>query len=45
MINSNLDTRPKKDYEFPDGLSYSFGKERLEIPEILFNPERVIVFF
>ncbi|KAI8997231.1 actin family [Pilobolus umbonatus] len=33
-----LSSRPKKLFEFPDGFSHSFGIEKYQIPEVLFQP-------
>jgi hypothetical protein len=35
-------TRPTKSFEFPDGYNRFFGVERLQAPEILFQPENFL---
>ncbi|CAG8511359.1 9057_t:CDS:2, partial [Scutellospora calospora] len=34
--------RPMKTFEFPDGFNTSFGVQRFDVPEILFNPLKFI---
>ncbi|CAG8472502.1 4464_t:CDS:2 [Cetraspora pellucida] len=35
--------RPMKSFEFPDGFNTSFGVQRFDVPEILFNPPKFII--
>ncbi|KAG0240178.1 Actin-like 6A [Actinomortierella wolfii] len=36
---TNVNSRPQKPYEFPDGYNFNFGAERFKVPEIMFNPK------
>ncbi|KAF8954485.1 Actin-like 6A [Entomortierella lignicola] len=35
----NINARPQKPYELPDGYNLNFGADRFKIPEIMFNPK------
>lgn len=38
---SNADSLPLVQYEFPNGYNCEFGQERLKIPEMLFDPSMI----
>lgn len=38
---SNADSLPMVQYEFPNGYNCEFGQERLKIPEMLFDPSMI----
>jgi len=37
---AQVSVRPNKSFEFPDGYNLSFGKERYDYPEIMFQPNK-----
>lgn len=42
IVISQLESKPKKLFEFPDGYHKEFGIERLKMSELFFQPKLVL---